>query len=264
MKKLFLFVIFFSTVSFDSSPTLQPKKEDAFEVGEWFKFRIHYGLINAGYAELEVKEAVRNNKKVFHAKGRGYTVGMTKFFFEVEDDYQTYFDKESGNPYQFVRKINEGGYTKNQEGFFNHKNKTILVKDYKKKTEKTFEVPDNTQDILSTFYYLRNHPNVDKLKVGESINVDMFFDDETTKFKLKFIGREDLKTKFGVISTMIFRPYVQSGRVFKEQESLTVWISDDDNKLPIRIKASLAVGSIKADLDGFKGLKYSFKVKVKP
>jgi len=243
---------------------LQPKKEDAFEVGEWFKFRIHYGLINAGYAELEVKEAVRNNKKVFHAKGRGYTVGMTKFFFEVEDDYQSYFDKESGNPYQFVRKIDEGGYTKNQEGFFNHKSKTILVKDYKKKTEKTFEVPDNTQDILSTFYYLRNHPNVDKLKVGESINVDMFFDDETTKFKLKFIGREDLKTKFGVISTMIFRPYVQAGRVFKEQESLTVWISDDDNKLPVRIKASLAVGSIKADLEQFKGLKHTFTVKAKP
>jgi hypothetical protein len=189
---------------------------------------------------------------------------MTKFFFEVEDDYQTYFDKESGNPYQFVRKIDEGGYTKNQEGFFNHKNKTILVKDYKKKTEKTFEIPDNTQDILSTFYYLRNHPNVDKLKVGESINVDMFFDDETTKFKLKFIGLEDLKTKFGVISTKIFRPYVQAGRVFKEQESLTVWISDDDNKLPVRIKASLAVGSIKADLEQFKGLKHTFTVKAKP
>jgi hypothetical protein len=89
----------------------------------------------------------------------------------------------------------------------------------------------------------------------------MFFDDETTKFKLKFIGREDITTKFGVVSTMIFRPLVQSGRVFKEQESLTVWISDDDNKLPIRIKASLAVGSIKADLEAFKGLKNPFKVK---
>jgi len=101
------------------------------------------------------------------------------------------------------------------------------------------------------------------MKVGESIMVDMFFDGETTKFKLKFIGTEDLSTKFGVVPTMIFRPYVQSGRVFKEQESLTVWISDDDNKIPVAIKASLAVGSIKADLDAFKGLKYSFKVKSK-
>jgi hypothetical protein len=99
--------------------------------------------------------------------------------------------------------------------------------------------------------------------VGESIAIDMFFDGETTKFKLKFIGREDIDTKFGKIPTMVFRPLVQSGRVFKEQESLTVWISDDNNKLPIRIKAELAIGSIKADLDGFKGLKNSFTIKVK-
>ncbi len=258
MKKIVAFLLFLITVSFT------PQKERAFGVGEWFKFRIHYGIVNAGYATLEIKEDTKNSKKVFHAIGRGYTTGMTKLFFKVDDDYESFFDKETGNPYQFIRKIDEGGYTKNQEGFFNQASDKILVKDYKNKTEKSFEVPENVQDILSTFYYLRNHPNIDKLKTGESIAIDMFFDDETTKFKLKYIGKEDLKTKFGTIPTMIFRPYVQAGRVFKEQESLTVWISDDDNKMPIRIKASLAVGSIKADLDGFKGLKYPFSVKVKP
>lgn len=258
MKKIVIFLLFLITVSFT------PQKERAFAVGEWFKFRIHYGIVNAGYATLEIKEDIKNNKKVFHAIGRGYTTGMTKLFFKVDDDYESFFDKETGNPYQFIRKIDEGGYTKNQEGFFNQAADKILVKDYKNKTEKSFAVPENVQDILSTFYYLRNHPNIDKLKTGESIAIDMFFDDETTKFKLKYIGKEDLKTKFGTIPTMIFRPYVQAGRVFKEQESLTVWISDDDNKMPLRIKASLAVGSIKADLDGFKGLKYPFSVKVKP
>jgi hypothetical protein len=89
----------------------------------------------------------------------------------------------------------------------------------------------------------------------------MFFDDETTKFKLKFVGRENITTKFGTVSSMIFKPLVQSGRVFKEKESLTVWISDDDNRLPIRIKADLAIGSIKADLDAFKGLNNPFKTK---
>lgn len=263
MKNVFLIVLFLSTVSFDSQSN-SPLKEDAYDVGEWFQFKITYGLINAGMAELSVSEATRNNKKVFHAKGRGYTTGVTKFFFKVEDDYQSFIDKQTGVPYQFIRKIDEGGYTKDQEGFFNHANNTVFVKDYKRKTEKTFQVPDKTQDILSTFYYLRNHPNVDKLKVGESIDIDMFFDEEITKFKLKFIGRQDLKTKFGVVPTMIFRPYVQAGRVFKEQESLTVWISDDDNKLPIRIKAELAVGSLKADLEKFKGLKHTFTVKAKP
>jgi hypothetical protein len=257
MKKIIIVVFVISTLGFSS------QKERAFDSGEWFKFRVHYGLFNAGYATLEVQEATKNNKKVYHAIGRGYTTGMSRFFFKVEDNYESYFDKETGKPYQFVRKIDEGGYKKNQEGFFNQSDNKIFVKDYKNKSENTFLIPENTQDIVSTFYYLRNHPTIDKLKVGESITVDMFFDNETTKFKLKFIGKEDLETKFGIVPTMIFRPLVQSGRVFKEEESLTVWISDDDNKIPLSIKASLAVGSIKADLDAFKGLKYSFKVKAK-
>jgi hypothetical protein len=232
----------------------------SFNVGEWLKFRIHYGLVTAGYATLEVKEAVRNNKKVFHTVGNGYTTGMTKMFFKVNDDYQSFIDKTTSKPYQFVRKIDEGGYTKNQEGFFNQDNNTVLVKDYKNSTEKTFSVTENIQDIVSSFYYLRNHPKVDKLKVGESIIIDMFFDDETVKFKLKFMGREQIETKFGKANAMIFRPLVQSGRVFKEEESLTVWISDDANKIPLRIKASLAVGSLKADLEAFKGLENPFMV----
>lgn len=257
MKKLALFLILITLFSFDSP------KDDAYDTGEWFKFRIHYGIVNAGYATLEVKDAVVDNKKVYHVIGKGYTTGMSRFLFKVDDLYESYIDKNTGNPYLFTRKIDEGGYTKDQQGFFYQSTNKVIVKDYKNKNEKTFSIPDNTQDILSSFYYLRNHPNIDKLKVGESIAIDMFFDDETTKFKLKYIGREDIKTKFGVVSSMVFRPLVQSGRVFKEQESLTVWISDDDNKLPVRIKANLAVGSIKADLDGFKGLSNPFKIKSK-
>jgi hypothetical protein len=256
MKKYCFLLLLFITVSFDS------QKPVAYEAGEWFKFRIHYGFINAGFATLEIQEAVKNNKKVYHAIGKGYTVGMSRFFFKVDDTYESYFDKVTNKPYQFVRKIDEGGYTKNQEGFFNQDANKVLIKDYKNKTEKVFSVTENVQDIISTFYFLRNYPTIDKLKVGESVVVDMFFDDEVYKFKLKFIGRENIKTKFGTAPTMIFRPLVQSGRVFKEEESLTVWISDDENKMPLRIKASLAVGSIKADLEGFKGLKNPFMVKL--
>lgn len=255
MKKLIAIIMFFALGDAFS--------QDAFKTGEYFKFRIHYGVVNAGYATLELKEATKNNKKVHHVVGNGYTTGMTKFFFKVTDLYESYFDKETGQPYQYVRKIDEGGYTKNQEGFFNQANNTVLVKDYKNKKQKTISVTENVQDIVSVFYYLRNHPKVDKLKVGESLSVDMFFDDEVIKFKLKFIGREDIVTKFGTVSTMMFRPIVQAGRVFKEEESLTVWISDDDNKVPVRIKASLAVGSLKADLEEYRGLAHTFQIKSK-
>jgi hypothetical protein len=257
MKKIIIFLSVLITLGFDT------QKDEAFAVGEFLKFKVHYGIINAGYATIEVQEAALNNQSVYHVVGKGYSTGMTKFFFNVEDVYESYIDKDTRNPYRFVRKINEGGYTKNQEGFFNQKTNKVLVKDYKHKTEKSFDFPKNAQDILSSFYYLRNYPNINKIKAGESVIIDMFFDGEITKFKLKFIGREDIKTKFGVVSTMIFRPLVQSGRIFKEEESLTLWISDDYNKIPLRIKASLLVGSLKADLEEYKGLNNPFKVKAK-
>jgi len=257
MKKITFLIVVIFTLGFDS------QKEEAFESGEKLKYRVHYGLINAGYATIEVAESSINNKPVFHVIGKGYSTGMTKFFFKVEDLYESFIDKKTRNPYRFIRKINEGGYTKNQEGHFNQSTNKVLVKDYKHKTEKSFDFPNNTQDILSAFYYLRNYPNVAKLKKGESVSIDMFFDNEITKFKLKFIGREDIKTKFGLVSTMIFRPLVQSGRIFKEEESLTIWISDDYNKIPIRIKATLLVGSLKADLEDYKGLNNPFKLKSK-
>jgi hypothetical protein len=255
MKKIILLFIFAVTVGFI------PQSESSYDVGERFIFRINYQFLSAGYASLEVNDATINNKNVFHVIGKGYTTGVSRFFFKVNDTYESYIDKETGNPYQYVRKIDEGGYTKNQEGFFNSASNKIVVKDYKHNSEDTFVIPKNTQDILSSFYYLRNYPNIDKMKPGEFVAIDMFFDNKTTKFRLKFIGREDIKTKFGFISTMIFRPLVQTGRVFKEEESLTIWISDDQNRVPVRIKASLLVGSIKADLDSYKGLKYPFKIK---
>ena len=79
MKKVIVFLLFIVTVGFG------PQKQDAYDSGEWFKFRIHYGVINAGYATLEVQDAVKNNKKVFHVIGRGYTTGVSRFFFKVND-----------------------------------------------------------------------------------------------------------------------------------------------------------------------------------
>ncbi len=120
---------------------------------------------------------------------------------------------------------------------------------------------DSIQDLISAFYYLRNNYEAKNLKVGETIELKMLYDDDGIfKFKLKYLGKEILRTKFGKVECLKFRPYVQSGRIFKEQESLSLWVSNDLNKIPIRIKAELSVGAIKADLDGYNGLKNQFKI----
>lgn len=247
-----IFILLLSTLSY--------AQENAFKSGEWFKFHIHYGVFTASYATVQLQEKTFNGHDVFHVTAHGKSTGLLSLFFKVNDKYQSYFDVKTGNPYRFIRKINEGGYKKNIEIAFNNQNHTAIVNDKKHKVTTTHSIKKKSQDMISAFYYLRNNVDTTKLIVGEEIKIDMFFDKENYDFKMKFLGREILKTKFGKVSCLKFRPYVQSGRVFKEQESLSVWISDDQNKIPIRIQADLAVGSLKADLVAYKGLKKSFKI----
>ena len=121
---------------------------------------------------------------------------------------------------------------------------------------------DKAQDLISAFYFLRNFLPAQDLTPNESFAINMFFDSENYLFKLKFIGKQNISTKFGIVPSLKFRPIVQSGRVFREHESVTLWVSDDQNRIPLRMQADLAVGSIKADLENFKNLKHPFAIEV--
>ena len=236
-------------------------KESSFKVGEWFKFKMSYsGFLKAGEATLQVKDDVINGKPVYHVVGKGKTTGAIRWFFKVKDRYESYFDKDKIIPYKFIRDINEGGHTKKIHIDFDQENQKAHVNNLKHKTKKVVDTKPNIQDMMSTFYYLRNKLDTENLKIGDEIQLDMFFDLENYGFKLKYLGKEDLNTEFGKVATLKFRPYVMAGRVFKEEESLTLWVSNDLNKIPLRIKADLAVGSLRADLEAFKGLKHPFKI----
>lgn len=239
----------------------RPKKESSFQPGEWLKFRMHYGLLNASYATLHVKSNTINGVPVYHVVGKGQTTGFASIFFKVDDTYESYFGMDDGKPYKFVRKINEGGYTKDYEINFDHKKDTAVLNDKKNKKTYDFDLQDSIQDLLSAFYYLRNNYDPNDLVEGEVVKLKMLYDDDGIfDFKLKYLGTEVLNTKFGKVECYKFRPLVQSGRVFKEQESLALWVSSDDNRIPIRIQAELAVGSIKVDLEAYNGLKNQFKI----
>ncbi|NKI26471.1 DUF3108 domain-containing protein [Arenibacter sp. 6A1] len=237
------------------------EKKSAFKPGEWLKFRLHYGFLNASYATLQVKSTKIDGIPVYHVVGNGKTVGLASLFFKVDDTYESYFGKEDGRPYRFIRKIDEGGYTKDIEINFDYNKDVAVLNDKKKDKKINFTIQESIQDLVSAFYFLRNNFEAEDLVEGKSINLDLLYDDDGVfQFKLKYLGKEVLRTKYGKVECLKFRPYVQSGRVFKEQESLTLWVSNDDNKIPVRIKADLAVGSIKADLDGYNGLKHQFKI----
>ncbi len=255
MKKTIVLFITISSCVFTHSQ----EKMTVFKKGEWLKFKMSYsGFLKAGNATLSLDEAVLDGKKVFHVTGKGWTTGIIGLLFKVNDNYQSYFDKETGKPYLFKRNIDEGGYKIQRHINFDYDTNKAIIQDFKRKTTDTVSI-GNIQDIMSSFYFLRNY-DANKLKEGDEIKLNMFIDAQIYPFKLRFLGTEILNTSFGKIKTLRFRPLVQSGRIFKEDEGVTIWITADDNKIPIRMKATLTVGSLTAELDAYKGLSNSFEI----
>lgn len=256
MKKTLLITLTLLLVQFNYA-----QEKSAFDSGEWFKFKMSYsGWMKAGEATLEIKDAVIKKKPVFHVVGKGKTTGAIRWFFKVKDRYESYFDKTTILPQKFIRDIDEGGHTKKLEIEFDQSNQKAYVNNIKLKKKSVVDTRPNVQDMVSAFYYLRNNYETDSIKIGDEVALNMFFDSENFDFKLKYLGKETIRTKFGKVKCLMFRPYVMAGRVFKEQESLTLWVSADKNKIPLKVKADLAVGSLRADLVSFKGLKHPFEI----
>lgn len=265
MKNLNLILALAFSVVFQSSVYAQTDSKEyenankreiqntAFKIGEYLKYRIHYGFIDAGIAELkiEAKETIQN-RPTFHIVGTGRTTGMAEWFFKTRDRYETYIDMDSIVPLEFIRDVDEGGFKINRHIIFNHNDNKAVDLDDKKKS---FNIFENAQDLLSTFYYARCL-DVKDIKVGDQIPVSMFLDHEMFTFSFKYLGEETLKTDKGKIKCKKFSPLVQEGRVFNEKEGMTLWVSDDKNQLPIRLETELAVGSITIDLVDYENLRY--------
>lgn len=236
-----------SSVNFAELPS---KVNTAFKEGEILTYRMHYGAINAGVAILEVKPKVLevNNRKVYHIVANGYTKGAADWFFKVRDRYETYMDKDAMVPWLFVRRVDEGGFKFSQDYVFNHYTKKVDVGDGQK-----FDIPQGIQDMVSAFYSARSM-DLSNAKPGDLFSISSFVDKEIWPLKIKFIGREEIKTDIGTYKCLKFRPVVQKGRVFKKEEDLNVWISDDKNHIPMRVQADIIIGSVKMDITSTQNL----------
>jgi hypothetical protein len=242
----------FNTFSFASSgqparTEFRTVKNESFKRGEEIKFRIHYGVIDAGEAVISVTDEnkILNNRSTLHVVGVGTSKGAFDWFFKVRDRYESFIDEEALCPVVFIRKVDEGGYKFSQNQAYG--------KDQVSSNGKLFQIPDYTQDMLSAYYFARTM-DLSNAKEGDVFAVNSFIDNEVWPLKIKYVGKETITTDVGKVRCLKFRPIVQKGRVFKKEEDLNVWISDDKNHIPIRAQANVLVGSVKMDIISYTNL----------
>ena len=269
IQHFILFLIFFpgAIAQLNTGDSIQPnrividqKVNDAFQDGEWFRFRMRYGFLNASYATATVRETTFKDQAVYHVAATGKTTGFARWFFKVDDYFDSYFEKDIVRPIRFVRNISEGNYKRHVEIDFDHINQSGIMHDLLRKTKTEISFAPNLQDLVSAFYFLRNHFDLEGIRVGETASLHMIYDKKPFAFQFRFLGYENVKTKFGVVPCVKFRPYVEEGRIFKKESGLSLWVSNDNNRVPIKVVAELSVGSLDVDLVDFKGLKHPFNI----
>jgi hypothetical protein len=229
---------------------LRSHPQNSFKVGEKLTYRIHYGIIDAGEAQLEVKNSpyTFDNRPAYHIVGTGKSLGAFNWVFKVRDRYETYVDKAGLFPYRFIRDVNEGGYEIYQDYTFHQVKRAVRTHE-----KKEFEMPDFTQDMISAFYYARTL-DFSKAKPGDVFTIMTFVDNEVFPLKIKFKGKEDVELRSGTYKCLRFVPVIQEGRIFKEEEDMHVWITDDNNHIPILVKSKILIGSIKMEMTEYSGL----------
>jgi hypothetical protein len=229
----------------------------AFMEGEELNYTLHYGFIKAGEAKITLtKEFFGNAFDVFHASAKANTTGLAKKLFPVVDIYESFFDINSNLPIKSIRNIKEGNYKYYNEVYFNQYENTV-----KSQLSGMHKVPANIHDMVSAFFYVRR-VNFANYKGGEIVAVDTYFGDEIFPFYIIFKGRETVHTDLGKFKCLKFIPIVEPGRIFKESDDMTFWLSDDENKVPVQVKFDMIVGSFKCDLTGYKNNKFEMKSKI--
>jgi len=259
MKKLFFIVALIGvSIGMKSSTVKYPTvSNSAFKVGEKLRYRVTYGFMDAGEAIMEVKSTTRkgDNRPLYHVVGTGRTLGGFNAFYKVNDTYESYIDQTSIMPWLFIRDVNEGGYKVNQKYVFNQDKYNVH------NGEKQFTTPIGIQDMVSSFYKARTL-NFNNMKKNQTFEFKCFMDNEIYNLKIKYVGDETIKIRKGSFKCHKFVPVVQTGRYFKNEEDVNFWVTADENKIPVLVKAKIPVGTVKMHLVEWSGLKNDLKSKI--
>ncbi len=256
MKKVWVLLLLPMLMAFSSSDS-SFSNEPVFLDGELLKFKIRYGIITGGEVTISAKKTYLNDKQVFHTVLAGKTTGLIDKIYKVHDIYESFFDTATNLPDKAIRNIREGSYRYYDEVLYNQEELYV-----ESQRNGKVEVPKNTLDMASVLYYVRRL-NLSNMKEGDIISLDTYFGDELFPFYIVYRGKETISIGSGKYKCFKFVPIVEPGRIFENKDDMTIWFTDDENKIPVSIKFDIWVGSFRCDLTDYQNLKYPLTAKVK-
>lgn len=232
-----------------------------------YKAYYNYGRlwVGAGSLDFSIQNDPDMDQNLLHAVTYGKTNATFDKVFKVRDKYETWIDPSTMLPIKFNRDVQEGKFIFNRNYQFERDSgyvNTFYNIDGKHREQRLEDGFVCSQDLLSMVYYLRA-VSLSGYSPGDRIPIDVIIDGKLQSLSVKFVGAERLKTRLGTFDCLVFKPQLLKGDYFNEEEALTVWMTNDKNRIPIRAQADILIGSLKADLATYENLQHAFSAKLK-
>ncbi len=245
-------------------------KNSAFSSGEELNFKVNYNWgpiwLESAFASFKVSSSRWNGRNCYLLTGSGSTYPKYDWFFKVRDVFETYVDSESFRPVKFHADIHEGNKKDQHTYLFNNSAKkayTIITRGSKPVATDTLKIGSCSIDVLTAIYYARNI-DYSHCKINDTVSISLLLDGKLYPIYVRYLGKEVFTSKeLGTYNCIKFSPLLVEGSIFKKGEGMTVWVSNDKNKIPIYVETPIVVGSIKVKLMSYKGLKNKEEAKLK-
>ena len=235
-------------------------KNKAFNLGERLKFKVRYGFIKAGTAEMRVLSIEENSdQKIYHIQTTARSSSGYDWIYKVRDEINVFIDYERLYPIRFEKKLREGGYKADLLVDYNHKDSLAQVEfiryeknmKIRKRKNRTINIPPYVNDILSAFYLVRNQ----KLEVGKSIYLITNEKEKVYSLEIRIHKKEIVEVEAGKFHCIKIEPLLKGEGIFKSKGRLIVWLSDDQYKIPVQMTSEILVGNITTELTDIIGIK---------
>lgn len=263
---LLILLVFQLPLAAQDSLARQAVAYNPVKAGETIEYKVSFGFFTVGKAQIQTSPRVYrvNGRPCYKIDVRGKTSGAVDWVARVDDTWGAYLDTLSFLPYLSYRHIKENNYRKNELTKFDQQNKLIELKVLNQNTgefkePQIFQTMEQVRDIVSGYSYLRTL-DYENLSEGDTVSLYGIFEDEFYHLDILFAGRDLLSTKVGKIAVFKLVPIMPTNQLFAGENAVSLWFSDDENKIPVKAEANLFIGKAGVEIIGYKELKGSLNI----
>ncbi|MGZ3751319.1 MAG: DUF3108 domain-containing protein [Mucilaginibacter sp.] len=230
---------------------LTKTSEPAFKPGEKLSYKMKYGFFTAAEATIRVEESPSrfDGQPAYHIIADGKTAGSFDVFYKVRNRYETFVDHNTLLPYFYAENRRESSYRHTDKVTFDHDKNTITA------AKGTYPFKGKVFDFVSVYYFARCI-DISKIRVGQTFEMQYFLEDAIHTLSITYMGKEKVSCSMGTFNCLKFNPTIIPGRIFRKDSKLYLWITDDNNRIPVKAHVEVVVGSLTMDLTGASGLKF--------